>query len=364
MRTGTGARRGRLVEWIRQVWYPTRPTLMQRVLRSVLRGPAALFGLIVSVRNQSYDTGLRGVKRVGIPLISVGNLSVGGTGKTPVTRWIAARLLERGERPAILSRGYGEDELALHRRWHPQVPVHANPDRVRAAQAALGSGATCGVLDDGFQHRRLARDVDVVLLAAEDPLPPILLPAGPFREPLRSLKRASAVLITSRGGNQEEAVLEWMAQVRRLPQHPPVVHLPMQALGWSGLEGEAVDAPPSSTPLHAILSIGRPEGFGPLVETLLPGAATSLTLHTFVDHHEYTESDILEVLRAMEGQGHLLTTEKDAVKLVTFADLFERHRVRVRVLRMGVHVDARAARILDRILDRVLALGQGVEEEG
>jgi tetraacyldisaccharide 4'-kinase len=350
--------KGIAVRFVRSLWYGRRPTVFLRVLRGVLRAPAAMFSLVVSIRNQSYDAGLRAIGRVEMPVVSVGNLSVGGTGKTPLTGWLVARLLARGERPAVLSRGYGADELALHRRWHPDVPVYANPDRFRVAREAQAAGATCALVDDGFQHRKLARDADVVVLAAEDPLPVRLLPAGPYREPLRSLRRASVIAVTSRGAEQDGAVARWMEVVRALPQHPPVLHLPLRAEGWVGLAGEPAAAPPEEGPLDAMLSIGRPESFGPLVETLVPGADARLRLWVFPDHHAYTEQDVAQTLEGIGSGRVMLTTEKDAVKLLPFAHLFTRQGVRVRVLRMGVHVDSESARILDRLLDRVLALGR------
>jgi tetraacyldisaccharide 4'-kinase len=357
MRTALVSTPGAAVRWVRTLWYAPKPTVAQRVFRRLLRVPAGLFGWIVSIRNQSFDVGLRRISRVGMPVISVGNLSVGGTGKTPLTGWLVARLVARGELPAVLSRGYGADELALHRRWHPGVPVYADRDRVALAQRALDAGATCGLLDDGFQHRSLARDADLVVLAAEDPLPIALLPAGPYREPLRSLRRASAVVVTSRGEHQSAAVSRWMEVVRALPQHPPVIHVPMRAQGWIGLASEPVDPPPREGPLNALLSIGRPESFAPLVETLVPDAGVRLRLLVFPDHHDYTTRDLTVVLEAMAGD-RLLTTEKDAVKLLPFADLLARRGVRVWVLRMSIDVDGQAARILDHVLDRVLALGR------
>lgn len=345
--------------WVRSIWYD-RTSFGWSVVRIGLRPFALLFGLGVSVRNQGFDAGLKPIHRAGISVLSVGNLSVGGTGKTPVTRWIIQRLLARGEQPAVLSRGYGEDELALHRRWYPTVGVYADRDRVAAAAAAEGAGATCGVMDDGFQHRGLARDADIVLVAAEDPFPPLLLPAGPFREPLSALRRASLVMVTSRGQGREDQVECWMQAIRALPQHPPVVHVPMVAQGWAGLDGEPEGAPPADGPLLGLLSVGRPEGFLPLVESIFPEAGHRMTLRIFPDHHPYTEADLREVIAAIPG-GTVLTTEKDAVKLLPFKDLLMDAEVRVFVLNMGIEMDERAAAIVERILDRVLKMGRAGE---
>lgn len=355
------SRAGTRAEWaVRSVWFD-QGAMGWGLVRFLLRPLSILFGVGVSVRNQGYESGFRPIQRAGIPILSVGNLSVGGTGKTPIARWIVERLIARGERPSVLSRGYGQDELALHRRWNPTVEVHADRDRVAAARAAEGAGATCGVMDDGFQHRALGRDADVVLVAAEDPFPPLLLPAGPFREPLSALRRASLVVVTSRGPDKEDQVSRWVKAIRALPQHPPVVHIPMVAAGWSDLDGEPVGSPPSDGPLMALLSVGRPEGFLPLVESVLPGAAQRTTLKVFRDHHPYTEADVLEIMAGVPGDT-LLTTEKDAVKLLPFRDLLMRGGVRVFVLSMGIAMDERAEGILLRILDRVLEMGRAQGE--
>ena len=175
-------------------------------LASVLAaGPALLFGAVVRVRNALYDRGWLPARRAPLPVVSVGNLTVGGTGKTPVAAWIVRRLSERGHRPALVSRGYGRDELALHGRWNPAVPVVASPDRAGAAREAARRGADVAVLDDGFQHRRLARDADVVLLAAEERFPGRMLPAGPYREPSRALRRADLIVVTRKAAPESAA---------------------------------------------------------------------------------------------------------------------------------------------------------------
>ena len=131
-------------------------------------GPAAwaltplswIFSTAVAVKNVLYDIGLLRARKLALPAVSVGNLSVGGTGKTPVSAWVAAELARRGARPAIVLRGYGDDEVLVHRALNPGVPVIVDADRVRGAATAKAQGATVVVLDDAFQHRRAARDAD------------------------------------------------------------------------------------------------------------------------------------------------------------------------------------------------------------
>src|SRR5690348_7442624 len=130
-----------------------------------------------------------------LPTLSVGNVTVGGTGKTPVAAWIAAELIDRGARPAIVLRGYGDDEPLVHARLNPDVPVIVAPDRLEGIARAAASGADVAVLDDAFQHRRAQRTADIVLVSAERwTRTPRLLPAGPWRESLRALRRTSMIL--------------------------------------------------------------------------------------------------------------------------------------------------------------------------
>ena len=164
-----------------------------------------LFGAATGLRNLCYDLGVLRAIPLGLPTVSVGNLSVGGTGKTPVSAWVAAELIRLGARPAILLRGYGADEQLVHERLNPSVPVIADADRVAGAARARAVGATVLVLDDAFQHRRAARDVDLVLVATEQSGAHRLLPAGPLREGRASLRRASVLVLTRKSASLAEA---------------------------------------------------------------------------------------------------------------------------------------------------------------
>ena len=126
-----------------------------------------LYGAGVRLRNRAFDLGLRRTQRAPVPVISVGNIVAGGAGKTPFTRWLVQELMQRGKRPAILHGGYGSDEPKLHRKWLPSAIVVEQKDRVAAASAAAHDGADVVVLDDAFQHRRLSRDLDIVLVPVE-----------------------------------------------------------------------------------------------------------------------------------------------------------------------------------------------------
>ncbi len=274
--------------------------------------PEQVFRGAVALRNALYDRRLLGAEAPPIPVISVGNLAVGGTGKTPVSAWIAARLREAGARPALVSRGYGADELHLHRRWNPHVSVVADPVRARGVRRAAREGASVAVLDDGFQHRALGRDLDLVLLAAEHPFPPRLLPRGPYREPLAALGRAGGVIVTRKSAPPDRAARRAEA-VRAAFPDLPVARLDLAPERWQSLAGGAVEAP--SGPLLAVSSVATPGAFGELVRSSAPGAGPVESL-VYPDHHPYSAGDVAEI-RRIAGDRTVVTTEKDAVKLGT-----------------------------------------------
>ena len=162
----------------------------------------------IALRNRRYDR--NGVERISVPVISVGNITTGGVGKTPMVAWLARQLLEAGHRPAICMRGYGSsrtqrsDEEMEYEAILPEVAVVADPNRAAAARRHLSRHpeTDCLLLDDGFQHRQLHRDLDLVLLDATVHLPAErMLPAGHLREPVGNLQRADAVITVSRRGS-------------------------------------------------------------------------------------------------------------------------------------------------------------------
>src|SRR4051794_35567561 len=181
------------------------------LLRGVTRVLEPIYAAVVASRNRGYSAGIIASNRARRPVVSVGNITTGGTGKTPVVRWLADRLRERGMRPAVLLRGYkarpgerGDEQRLLDELLNPPgtaspVIVHANPDRLQGAKAVLRDHPDVDVfiLDDGFQHRRLQRDFDLVLIDATTPFGyEHVLPRGLLREPLSGLSRASAFLLT------------------------------------------------------------------------------------------------------------------------------------------------------------------------
>ena len=251
----------------------------------------------------------------GLRVVSVGNLAVGGTGKTPMARWAVEHFVAAGERCAVVLSGYGRDEVLLHRRWHPQVPVYAGRERRPLLERARREGAEIAVLDDAFQHRRAPRDLDLVLLAAEHGLPGRLLPRGRYREPPTSLRRADLLVVTRRSGSVDEArALERQAIL--LGAGAPSAGVRLSPEGWLDLGGDPAPAPVG--PVLAVASVASPGEFLGTVRGMLPG--TDVGLRGFPDHHDYSEDDIRRILREAHGRT-LVTTEKDAVKLAEFDTL-------------------------------------------
>jgi tetraacyldisaccharide 4'-kinase len=340
--------------WIRR-WWRGEAGSWGRLLLAPALGLAGLFGLLVRMRNALYDRGVLPAAVAPIPVLGVGNLTVGGTGKTPVSAWLVRRLSEAGARPALVARGYGRDELTLHARWNPGVPVVASKRRPEAVREAAAQGATIAVLDDGFQHRRLARDADVVLLAAETPFPGRLLPAGPYREPARALARATLAVVTRKAAPEARAVTLAEDVSARFPELP-VARAVLQAAEWQHLDGTA--APPPSGPILIATGVADPESVVVAVRAALaaagpPGAPVpEPALWAFPDHHEFRERDALALTSRLD-EGTLVVTEKDAVKLVRFRGHLPRVRVLALELRWETGEDA-----VEALLARCLEMGR------
>ncbi|MFO7893528.1 MAG: tetraacyldisaccharide 4'-kinase [Longimicrobiales bacterium] len=280
------------------------------VLGALLTPPELAFRGIVAARDVAYRTGLFRSHPAPVPAISVGNLTVGGTGKTPLVRWLVGELVTRGRTPGILHGGYSDDEPELHRRWFPELPVVATRDRMEAARSAVADGADVLVLDDAFQHRRIRRSLDVVLLAAESWTDrPRLLPRGPYREPLRALDRADVVVVTRR--RAPAAAAADVARSVRGRTSVPVAVASLAPGGWLTPDG----TPREGRPVRgvAVAGVGRPKAFFQQVADL--GVSLTGTL-AFRDHHPYHPADA-DGIRDAAGAAPVITTAKDAVKLET-----------------------------------------------
>jgi len=289
---------------------------------------APLFRFAVRWRNRRFDAGV-GVWRAPAPVISVGNLSVGGVGKTPLVQSIARILIDAGRRPAILLRGYrakpGEasDEEAIHRAALPNAAVEADPDRIATIWKLLSLSEAerpeVFLLDDGFQHRRLARDLDIVVIdATRDPWRDRLLPGGWLREPPSALRRADAVVLTHADEVDARACEELIGRIRAAHGREPIAHA---AHAWDGLarhrNGETESAPVSALAgesVVAVCAIGNPDAF--LTKLRAHGARL---VETFVlrDHHDLGADAAARVAHAARDRGAsmIVCTAKDWAKL-------------------------------------------------
>jgi len=311
--------------------------------RAGLGMAAVPYRIAVVARNLAFDRGWKQIHRSSIPVVSVGNLTLGGTGKTPMVEWVARWYRRRGVRVALISRGYGQseglnDEGQVLDENLPDVPHLQDPDRVAMARiAAEELESELIVLDDGFQHRRLARDVDIVLLDALEPFGyRRIFPRGLLREPLHSIRRASIVVLSRADliSTPERAAIH--ADVER--------YAGSRQLRWAEAHHapiDLVDCDSNSEPIEglkgrkvvAFCGIGNPEGFR---RTLEPLCNELIDLKTFPDHHLYNARDV-DLLRdwaAQSGADLVLTTQKDLVKLRTSS----LGKIPLRALRIGLEV--------------------------
>ena len=299
------------VRLVRRLW--RRRSWKARVVRAVLLPPSAVYTGVVSLRAAVYRLGLARAHALPLPTVAVGNLSVGGTGKTPLAAWIAAYCVQAGRRPGILLRGYGRDEVLVHQRLVPGAIVVADPDRSAGGAAARRQGADVLVLDDAFQLLSARRDLNIAVLAVEqERLSPWTLPAGPWREPRGALGRADILVVTRKRADADAA----RALADRLAARWPAATVAQARLALRDLVGLRSGARMSLDGLRgqqvfAAAAIADPESFA--VQVRASGATVQLT--AYQDHHEYDAADVQRLVRLAAGGGYLVVTEKDAVKL-------------------------------------------------
>jgi tetraacyldisaccharide 4'-kinase len=335
--------------------------------RCLLMPLAVLYAGVIRARNLYYARVGSAVRAAGVPVISVGNITTGGTGKTPMVAEIVRRLLALGRRPAILTRGYGAasnetaDEVREFLESLPDVPVMVNPDRVAGAASATAQGADCLVLDDGFQHRRLARDLDIVLVDALQPWGGgCVLPAGRLREPLSSLRRADAFVITRTNQATPDAIANIVGRLRRYGADKPIVRAEVQPEATVHLDGRR--GPLTSLVgrhVLAVCGIGNPRTFEMLVESL---TGTAPEILVYADHHRYSAVDV-NAIGSMAGQAGVelvVTTHKDWVKL---APLWPASAVSLVRLDMRLLLTAGTEELDTRLRQALMSGRQAQQEE-
>lgn len=292
-----------------RLWYGRAP-VWQRALATLVLGPASLvYGSVIAARNALFDAGLLRVHRIeGLQVVSVGNVVVGGSGKTPLVIFLSQWALGAGHRVAVLSRGYGRigrqpldfdsqalpethlcgDEPRLIARRAPGARLFVDADRVAAAHRARAAGYTVAVLDDGFQHRRLARDADVVIDLPDAST--AVLPWGPGREFSKGKRRATVV---------------WNGHGADDPRGRLVV------TGVRGVDGRLV--PLAGRSILALTGIARPERF---LDTLSGLGAQLVGVERFPDHHRFSAKELERVrAHASRHEALVVTTEKDKERL-------------------------------------------------
>lgn len=329
-------------KWQR-IWSDDGSSIRFSPAKTILYALSMLYRLIVNLRNFLYDRKILSETKLACPVISIGNITVGGTGKTPCVIRLAQMLKDEGFRPAVLSRGYGGkssapvnivsdgtrillphstagDEPCLIARSLPGIPVITGPQRSLTGKHAVENfGADVLICDDAFQHRQIFRDINIVLLDGEKPLGNgYLLPRGELREPAAALRRADAFILTRADeGKKISAIPGKIAEAENIPvffsSHKIVAAVRGNnntALPPAKLQGKKI---------CAFAGIARPESFQKAIEST---GAQVVSLAVFPDHHNYRREELESIRRdfTKSGADLILTTEKDGVRLMEFPD--------------------------------------------
>lgn len=334
---------------------------------------SVLYGCLITGRNAYYRLVRPAARRVACPVVSIGNITVGGTGKTPVAAHVTNLLLRRGRRAAVILRGYKgaaiqfdaeqreaaivrwrkeSDEALVLKRRCPQAMVLVNPDRVAAARQAVERDADVIVLDDAFQHRRIARDLDIVLVDATEPFGyGKLLPRGLLREPIRSLRRADLIILTRADQIDETSRGVLIGRLERLSAGRPVITAVHRATGFTDVKGHEVTVEDRSA-IQAVIfaGIANFESFRRTIDGL---GISVLAAYQYPDHHDYSSQEVAalsDVAMTLEANV-LFTTEKDAVKLV---GRWPEGGCRLLVVRLDIEFPAEGDKILAEAVDAAM----------
>ena len=304
------SRRGDTHRVMRWLWTSARPDA--RLARLALLPAAGLWRGAMAMRELAYRRGWLAVRDLPLPSVAVGNLTVGGSGKTPIAIWIARHYEQRGLTPGILLRGYGNDETLVHQQSVPGAVVVADPDRAAGAERALANGAQVLVLDDAFQRLDVRRDLNIAVMSAETTRAVRWpLPAGPWREGWRALERADAVIVTRKRATAEAALTLMRELGGRVAGPIAIAHL-----GLRQLEGLVSGRPTAADTLAgkrvvAASGIADPDAF--VAQVKATGAAVQVA--TWKDHYDYRDEDVAWLAHAARRADHVVVTQKDAVKL-------------------------------------------------
>ncbi|WP_374001608.1 tetraacyldisaccharide 4'-kinase [Bdellovibrio bacteriovorus] len=304
-------------------------------MRFYLRPLSFLYDQVVGVKNNLYDKGVIGAYKAPVPVVSIGNLTVGGTGKTPITDFCLKELVAQGKKVAVISRSYRADasspclvdvdhpfaaryfgdEPVLLAQANPQVSVYVGPSKWRTAKYAVEKGQyDLLIVDDGFQHRRLARDLNIVILDATESLANYeVLPEGRARESWQGIGRADVLILSKCNLAPEEQLKQLEA---RLPKDKEILYFGYEIQQCRNQKTQATvsRADLKGKKLFLVSAIARPDVFEKMMGEL--GEVSPMSRH-FRDHHQYTADDVknLETQFKKSQADYLISTEKDAVKL-------------------------------------------------
>ncbi|HEX3926521.1 MAG TPA: tetraacyldisaccharide 4'-kinase [Gemmatimonadales bacterium] len=297
----------RVVRWL---WTSGRPGA--RAARGILWPASGLWAAGMAARQALYRRGWLQTQRLGRPTVAVGNLSVGGSGKTPLAGWVAAHYAARGLKPGILLRGVGGDEEVVHREAVPSAIVVADADRVAGAVRAIAAGADVLVLDDAYQRLDVARDLNICLVAAEtSQAVRWLVPAGPWRESIAALRRADLLIVTRKRADADTASRLAAELAPQVSGPVAIARLDLSVLRGlvSGTERPVADL--AGRRVVAASAIADPEAF--VAQVKRTGAQVQVA--TWKDHHQFRDEDLAWLAHAARRADHVVVTAKDAVKL-------------------------------------------------
>ncbi|MCD8350187.1 MAG: tetraacyldisaccharide 4'-kinase [Planctomycetaceae bacterium] len=292
-------------------------------LRAILYVPGKAYGLAMQARRGAYRRGVLQSRAAGVPVISIGNLTAGGSGKTPMTLLLAKTLADLGKTPGILLRGYrqsetgGSDEATLYTTLAPGIIVAVDPDRCAGAARAVAAGADVLLMDDGFQHLRLRRDLDIVLVDATAPWGGgNTIPGGLLREPKSTLRHAGMVVVTRSNQIPEADLNQLISDIRGvIGTGTPLlqaIHKPSRLYTLAG-EHLSLDAL-RDKPVVVLAGIARPEAFE---KTLVELGARIVRTYALPDHRDIPAELLRAALDEAEQAGAVVvTTEKDRAKAV------------------------------------------------
>ncbi len=303
-------RRGDTHRVMRWLWTSRRPDA--RLARLALLPASGLWRGAMAVRGLAYRRGWLAVRDLPLPSVAVGNLTVGGSGKTPIAIWIARHYAAKGLVPGILLRGYGGDEELVHQHDVPTAVVVADPDRAAGAERALANGAQVLVLDDAYQRLDVRRDLNIAVVSAETTRAVRWpLPAGPWREGWSALDRADVVVVTRKRATPDAALSLAHELQKQVPGPVAIAHLGLRVLEGlvSGRRTEASAL--AGMRVVAASGIADPDAFVAQVK----GTGAAVQVATWKDHHDYRDEDVAWLAHAARRADHVVVTQKDAVKL-------------------------------------------------